>query len=87
MEQKLKRQKKGKNMPEWAFLRERQRVQRDGSEKAPCMYSGKYKSFGMAREDSKNMEGAGSGAKMAGRQAGLVTQRMPGIYPVDWGSQ
>lgn len=32
------------------------------------MHSGKYKSFGMAREDSKNMEGAGSGAKKAGRQ-------------------
>lgn len=37
MEQKLKRQKKGKNMPEWAFLREGQRVQRNGSEKAPCI--------------------------------------------------
>ena len=83
MEQKLKRQKKGKNMPEWAFLRERQHVQRHGSEKAPCI-QGNTSHSAWLEKTAKTWKAREAGLK---RQAGLVTQRMPEIYPVDRGSQ
>lgn len=39
-------------MPEWAFFRERTRVQSHGSEKSTA-HSGKYKSLSMARKEKK----------------------------------
>lgn len=39
-------------MPEWAFFRERTRVQSHGSEKSTA-HSGKYKSLSMARKEQE----------------------------------
>lgn len=66
-------------MPEWAFLRESERVQRHGNEKTQCIQGSSSSWACMAREGRKSRKAQEMRLQ---RQADLGTQRMLGFYPV-----
>lgn len=69
-------------MPEWAFFRERTRVQSHGSEKSTA-HSEKYKSLSMARKEKKTWKEQ----EMRLKAAGVGTQRVLALHPADEESQ
>lgn len=82
MEQKLTRQKKGKNMLEWALLRERRCVKGMEVKRHHTFREEQVTRHGWRREKTWKVQEA-----RPKRQVGLDTQKMLGFYPVDRGSQ